>query len=150
MRKELVIGGKRIVLNGTGKQIEGTEKRLMSLGITGMEDVDRVKIQQMLDNTTENAVVLYQGGTVYPCKRLVAELDRMKKSGSIVKMSNKMYDFLSLNFDIAHYNKQGYIATYNGEYGRMLQAIRPEMMRVPRWKTDVRNIVCKHLRIENN
>ena len=141
MTKKIVIGEAKITLIGTKSQIEKTEKLLNVVHINGYEKSDRLNIQQALDCSSGNAVVLYEGNTVYPSKALVNEFKRMKKSGSIEKMSNKMYEFMNLNFDIAHYNKAGYINEYNGSFVEMYDATAASMRTTPLWKSDVRNIL---------
>lgn len=145
MQKSIKINNSRnnpkIVLYGSSKQIEKTENLLCNLNLTGFKKEDRLKIQEVLDNSSGNATVLYEGNTVYPSKALVNEFKRMKKSGTIEKMSNKMYEFMSLNFDIAHYNKAGYIYEYNGSFAEMYAATAASMRTTPLWESDVRNIL---------
>ena len=141
--KEIVIKNSKITLCGSNSQITKTENLIVALDLIGDERIDRLAIQKALDDSTGNARVLYDGNTVYPLKSLLKELLRMRKTGSILKMSNKMYEFMSLNFDIAHYNKQGYIYTYNGCFNEMYNATKHQMKTTPMWQSDVRNILLQ-------
>ncbi|MBR5357434.1 MAG: hypothetical protein IK121_11000 [Lachnospiraceae bacterium] len=139
----------RITYYGSAKQKERSEALVNSLNLTGNEGADRLIIQEALDNATGTGIILYDGNTVYPSKKLVKELNRMKKTGSIEKMSNEMYKFLSTNFDIAHYNKFGFIDYYDGNFESMRQAILVNP-RIPSWHTDITKILkeaelCRNL-----
>lgn len=143
MYKQFHIDCIRISLSGTGKQIEETSHLLHMLDLTGNELEDRISIQKMLDSHSNMANVLYDGNTVYPSKSLLAELTRMKKTNSIQKMSNKMYEFL-MNFDIAHCDKGGFIRYYDGDYTKLVSGIHRYLLTVPARFTDVRYIVHQH------
>lgn len=121
---------------GSAKEQKEMETLVSALALTGNEALDRRLIQQALDDAgIRKATILYDGNTIYPSKGLVAEFKRMRKSGSIEKMSNLMYQFLNL-FDIAHYNKMGFIDYYDGSYRNMAVEILSSPMN-PRWRTDV-------------
>ena len=55
-----------------------------------------------------------------------------------------MYEFLSLNFDIAHYDKGGFTYEYDNSwedwYRRQVVKCR-EFDRIPQWRTDLRRII---------
>lgn len=121
---------------------EQTKQVIESLPLTGVEAKDRLIIQKALDSHKGMAAVSYDGNSVYPSQKLVKELLRMKKTGSIEKMSNDMYRFLSLNFDIAHYDKGGFIAYYDGSWPQFFgETLCYSMKRIPAWETDVRQIL---------
>ena len=139
MRKEMKLENvKKLYLYGTGAQISKAEGVLTELKLVGSEPLDRLVIQQAIDDKSLAADILYDGNTVYGYKKLAQELKRMKKSGSIEKMTDKMYHFLSLNFDIAHFNKGGFIDYYDGRYRNMLRGLS---LRTPSWRTDVAKIM---------
>ncbi len=131
----------KIVIFGSKKNIEEAKNALDAVKhlLTGMEGADRLHIQEAIDGANIKAHILYDGNTVYGYKKLAAEIKRMKKSGSIEKMTNAMYEFL-MNFDIAHYDKGGFIYYYNGSYQKLLEGIRWEVDRIPAWQTDVKRI----------
>lgn len=131
---------KYIKIYGTEKNIKETIEILNKLALTDVEAKDRLLIQEAIDVYDVKADILYDGNTVYGYKKLVAEINRMKKSGSIEKMTDRMYKFMSLNFDIAHYDKGGYIYYYNGSYNRMLDETEYDRSRIPGWQTDVKKI----------
>lgn len=121
---------------------EQTKQVVESLPLTGIEPKDRLIIQKALDSHKGMAFVSYDGNSVYPSQKLVKELLRMKKTGSIEKMSNDMYKFLSLNFDIAHYDKGGFIGYYDGSWPEFFgETLRYSMKHIPAWETDVRQIL---------
>lgn len=47
---------------------------------------------------------------------MIKEFVKLILSDDISNMSDLMYKFLHLNFDIAHYNKHGYIEYYNKKF----------------------------------
>lgn len=121
---------------------EQTKQVVESLPLTGIEAKDRLMIQKALDSHKGMAAVSYDGNSVYPSQKLVKELMRMKKTGSIEKMSNDMYKFLSLNFDIAHYDKNGFIDYYDGSWTQFFgETLCYSMKRIPAWETDVKQIL---------
>lgn len=130
----------KIAIYGSKKDIEHAKSVLDNLTLCGAEAKDRLTIQNAIDEYNIKAAILYDGNTVWGYKKLVAEIKRMKKSGSIEKISNNMYEFLRLNFDIAHYDKQGYIYYYDGSYSNLLKGIKYEIERTPQWKSDVKRI----------
>lgn len=134
---------KKIRVCGKGAaKIKATEDVLFSLPLTGKEGSDRLLIQKALDEHSGMASVLYDGNTVYASKKLVKELKKMAQTGSLEKMTDAMYQFLSLNFDIAHYNKRGFIDYYDGLWGKFLmETLSYSIHRIPGWETDVRKIV---------
>lgn len=116
-----------IELIGTAAQIKKTKEALSNICITGVEMEDRLAIQKAIDSTGM-ASVMYAHNSVYPIK-LAKELSKMLKSGSIEKMSNEMYRFISTNYDIAHYSKQGFIEYYDGSVIKMLMGIKGDVQR---------------------
>ncbi len=87
------------------------------------------------------AGILYDGNIVYPYEKLKKELIRMKKTNSIRKMSKLMYEFLSLHFDIAHYNREGFIDYYDGEYSSLYnETLSYARKRIPARFSDINKI----------
>lgn len=144
MNKNNEIKGKRICYWGTEKNIIKAEEVINHLELTGNEEKDRLVIQEAIDKNNLKCAILYDGNTVYPFKSIVNELDKMRKTNSIKNISNEMYHFL-MNFDIAHYDKKGYIAEYDGSYLKMMEVVRNQMLQYPLRFSDVRKIVNKHL-----
>lgn len=144
MRKEIQVAGVRIVAIGRPSDVEKAIGVIQGVGVCGVEPRDREVIQTEIDNKDLKADIMYRGNTVYGAKKIVKELDRMRKTDRIDKMTDRMYNFLYLHFDIAHYNKQGYIAYYNGEYRRMVNGIKGALLTCPMWMTDVQKIIKEH------
>lgn len=131
-----------IKVYGTKKEQEKLTKILLQIAYTGEEAVDRRLIQEKLDQEGCKRGPLYRGNTVYPSQKLVKEFQKMKKTGSLKKMSKEMYKFLSLNFDIAHYDKSGYIAYYDESFSKLWEeTLKRRVTRCPGWKTDVQEIL---------
>jgi hypothetical protein len=133
------------------------------------ESKARLEIQRLIDEQGLKAPILFDGNTVWSKTRIISNLQRIiehgtlynKKKprwtpiGSMLRMptvgdcplSDYFYDFLHLNCgSIAHYSKQGWVATYPtvddlkqffkcNEYGKRV------LDDVPGWKTDVKRIV---------
>lgn len=108
-----------IMVYGTKKAVSTAFEVLDKLELTGDKMKDCLLIQQAMDEGRLKADCLYDGKTVYPYYKLVKEFKRFIETGSIEKMSKLMYKFLYLNFDIAHYNYNGYIAYYDGKWERL-------------------------------
>lgn len=148
MRKEYWRNTK-IAIYGTAKVIQATEAILDKLeGLEGdivgyrlhNEGSIRQILQDAIDTYKIKASILVDGNTVYPYKSIVKEYDKLKKSGSLEKMTDAFYEFLHLNFDIAHYNKGGYIAQYSNSFSDMKNAVLDQAY-TPGWKTDVQRIL---------
>lgn len=63
----------------------------------------RLQIQKAMERTPVKATILVDGNTVYPYGPIIKEFRMLRKSGALEKMSDRFYEFLYLNFDIAHY-----------------------------------------------
>ncbi len=138
MRKEYKF---KISVSGTIAQVDAAIVSLDTLALTGSEPQDRLLIQQAIDQHNLRASILYDHNLVWPFKRLMKEFRRYDKCGSIEKLSNFFYDFLYLGCDdIAHYNKNGYIEYYDGNFPR----VKHEVIfasRVPGWHTDLQHVL---------
>ena len=55
-------------------------------------------------------------------------------------MSQHFYEFLYLNFDIAHYSRQGYIDTYHNSFREMYYAVLANAS-TSKWRTDLQKIL---------
>ena len=148
MRKEYA-KNKKIALYGTTKAIAEAEAVLDRLdGMEGEvigrrmqnEGEIRLKIQNAIDSHNLKATILVDGNTVYPYIKIIREYEKLKKSGTLEKMSNEFYKFLHLNFDIAHYDKNGYIATYNNNFAELKREII-DSATTPGWHTDLQRIL---------
>lgn len=121
---------------------EKTRALIENLPLTGNEGQDRLLIQQAINSATGVSDVIYGGNTVYPSNKIVKELIKMKKTDSLEKMTDRMYKFLSLNFDIAHYNKQGFISNYDGSWSQFwCECMERSIRYIPKRYTDVVRIL---------
>jgi len=141
MRKEVTLelkyGKAKIAFFGSGTEVDKSLNELNNITLTGKEGDDRLVIQEAIDDGRIKADVMYDGNTVVGYNKLAKELMRFRKTGSIEKMTNAMYNFLTTGYDIAHYDKQGFIAYYNGSFREMCRGLD---VNSPSWKTDVKEL----------
>jgi hypothetical protein len=115
----------------------------MAPALIGDETTDRLAIQKWIDKNGFKPAVLYDGNNVVSKDRIITELKKILKRGTLHPMSDYFYQFLTLNAgSIAHYNKSGWIAEYGdsaaqlckfflcNEYGQDIVSNQPH------WKTD--------------
>lgn len=111
--------GTPLMLYGNKVNLDASFLVLDDLNLTGDSTKDCLLIQDALDEGRIKADCLYDGRRVYPYKKLVKEFKKCIQRNSIEGMSKLMYDFLYLNFDIAHYDYHGYIDYYDGKWNRL-------------------------------
>lgn len=142
-------GNKKLAIYGTKKAIEEAKQMLDAIPDLDMEMSGyrfaregklRLQIQDAMERGTTKANILVDGNTVYPYGIILKEFRRLKKSGSMEKMTDRFYQFLHLNFDIAHYNKGGYIDTYNNDFHLMYDQVLARAS-TPAWHTDIQRIL---------
>jgi len=148
MRKEYG-RNKKIAIYGTSKAIAEAEAVLNSLEGLESEIIGsrlhneggiRLKIQDAIDAHNIKANILVDGNTVYPYKKTIKQYEQLKKSGKLEKMTDFFYMFLSSNFDIAHYDKNGYVWHYDNDFSAMHKAVL-DTASTPGWYTDVQRIL---------
>lgn len=146
---EYYMDNRKIAIYGSKKEIEAAKEMLDSIPdldteMTGFRFVRegklRLQIQDAMERMPVKADILVDGNTVYPYSPIIKEFRRLKKSGTLEKMTNRFYQFLHLNFDIAHYNKQGYINTYGNSFREMYKQVLANA-RTPGWHTDLQRIL---------
>jgi len=143
------IRNEKIVIYGSQKDIvaaeaiidtiDGLEAQLIGDRLVN-EGAVRLKLQNALDVYGVKATILVDGNTVYPFAKIVKQYEMLKLRGTLEKMSNEFYEFLSINFDIAHYNKSGYIETYNNDFATLKREIIDKATTSGRY-TDVQRIL---------
>ena len=69
-RTEILINNKRINLYGSKAVIEKEKQVLESLKLTGIENKDRLIIQDCIDKNKLKSDILYEGNTVYPFEKI--------------------------------------------------------------------------------
>ncbi len=140
---------KKIKISGTAKAIADAEAVLDTVDCLEGEFVGyrlnnegkiRLKIQESLDTHNLKASIMVDGNNVYPYRKIISQYDQLKKSGKLEKMTDAFYQFLYLNFDIAHYDKGGYIDYYNNDFWAMKRAVLDNAT-TPGWHTDVQRIL---------
>jgi len=147
MRKEYE-KNKKIAIYGNTKEISAAEAVLDT--ITGLESQMlgrrllnegeiRLKIQDAIDTYKLKAHILVDGNTIYPYQKIIKQYEQLKKSSKLEKMTNDFYNFLHTNFDIAHYDKNGYIAHYGNDFSAMKTVL--DNATTPNWHTDVQRIL---------
>ena len=139
---------KSVRISGGKKEIDAAEKMLDSISdidkeipqfYPAREGEARLQIQEAMEKFSVKASILVNGNTVYPYSVIIKEYRRLKKSGKLERMTNRFYDFL-MNFDIAHYSKNGYIDYYGNDFGEMYGQVLAHAD-TPRWHTDVQRIL---------
>lgn len=113
-RIEILINNKRINLYGSKAIIDKEKPMIENLKLTGIENNDRLIIQNCIDENKLKSDILYEGNTVYPFEKIVKEYRKLQRDYSLENLSNNMYHFfMNACGDIAHYDKTGYRCYYN-------------------------------------
>lgn len=150
-RFESIVYGKRITVYGTENDAVSAMSVIETLPFTGNEARDRIIIQDGLKNEVclKKCNVLYAGNAVYPYDEIVNEFKRLMKKGELSGMSVRFYEFLHLNFDIAHYDRRGYIAYYNNSFVELWDRLLSTKLRysIPDWRSDLQRIADEMLKI---
>ena len=142
---------KKIAIHGSEKEIDAAIRMLDSIPGLDMEEGGfgfareghlRLQIQDMMERMPIKATILVDGNTVYPYGIIIKEFRRLKEAGTLQKMSKRFYEFLYLNFDIAHSDKYGYITTYNNRFKNMYDSVLAKgKVHIPGWHTDLQKIL---------
>jgi hypothetical protein len=102
----------------------------------------RLALQSEMDNRQFNFsgdFLLINGNSVYSYAKIKREVATIKRNNSTSKISKYFYEFMHLNFTIAHYNIEG----WKHEYPTWDEVQRlPFQGFIPHWKTDVQRIVA--------
>ncbi len=100
----------------------------------------RLKLQRFLDEKKVRNWVLVNGNSVWSFDRIVKEMERIKRRGTTEGISDYFYEFMYLNFTIAHYNKNGWIYAYP-TYSDVMEILLKRQNDIPGWHTDLIRIV---------
>ena len=148
MRKEYE-RNKKIAIYGSAKiiadaeaildKLDGLEGEMLGYRLNNEGEI-RLIIQEAIDAYNIKATILVDGNTVYPYAKIIKQYENLKKSGTLEKMTDEFYKFLHLNFDIAHYDKNGYIYHYDNNFAVMKKAVL-DKAHTPSWHTDVQRIL---------
>ena len=113
-RIEIIINNRRIKLYGSKSIIEKEKPIIENLKLVGIEDKDRIIIQNCIDESKLKSDILYEGNIVYPFEKIVREYRRLQRDYSLGKLTDNLYHFfMNACGDIAHYDKNGYRCYYN-------------------------------------
>lgn len=146
-RIELNKNNKRITFFGSNNVIESDKNIIDNLPLTGNESNDRILIQKCIDNNNLKSEILYEGNTIYSFKKIVKEYRNLQKSGTLDKLTNKMYLFFTNACgDIAHYNINGFRDYYNNSLENLESKLLGRDTFIPRWCSDLDRIF-KELKI---
>lgn len=116
-------------------------------GIIGKPEGDIRLILMRLPITA--VTVLVNGNSVWDPDKILVNLRLILSTGKVEKMSDYLYKFLSLSCgSIAHYNKAGWVDAYPTVghlmgFFKMNEFCERVLDYVPRWATDVREIVTQ-------
>lgn len=144
---ELNKNNKRITFYGSNSVIESDKNTIDKLPLTGDEASDRLLIQKCIDDNNLKSSILYDGNTVYSFKKIVKEYRNLQKSGSLEKLTDKMYHFFTNACgDIAHYNVNGFKGYYNNSLRNLESQLLNRDTFIPRWHSDLDRIF-KELKI---
>ena len=157
-----------IRLIGSKLEVEAAEEALNELDINLSEDKLRPEIQKLIEQRKLKAAILYKGNSIWNRQRIIRNLKQIVKAGVLyreppgydqvgsmlrfpsrgrTRLTKYFYEFLHLCCgSIAHYNINGWVATYptvedlrgffrKNEFGRRV------LEDVPEWQTDVKIIV---------
>lgn len=149
-RNEIDIKNGTISLYGTPKDNSSAIAAIQKLELTGIQSKDRLLIQEALKDEPclKKQQILYNGNTVYAFEPIVREFKRIKKKGDLSSMSNGFYQLLAIHFDIAHYNKNGFVYFYNDSFDELWSRMLSKAVRnIPDWYTDLQRIADEFIRL---
>lgn len=149
--KHITIKNQKISFYGTSKEIDFAVSVVEKLTLTGVEAKDRLVIQEALKNEPcfKKHGVMYAGNTVYPFELVVKEFKRLMKKGTLSEMSDKFYQLLAVKFDIAHFNKMGFVYYYRDSFEDLWErCLSRELHNIPDWYTDLQKIADELLSIK--
>lgn len=143
---ELNINGKIISMYGTNLILQCEKDIIEKLNLTGNEYIDRLIIQECIDDNRLRAEILYDGNTVYSFEKTVKEYRKLQKSGTLDNLSKNMYDFFMYACgDIAHYDIAGYKCYYDYSFRKLENELLSQNWTASRF-TD-RDRIFKELKI---
>jgi hypothetical protein len=161
----------KIRIIGSKKDVELAEKAVKAIsGIDTMAEPEaRLKIQEVMDNQSLKADILFDGNGVTSLTRIIRNLNqiiehgtlydrnrpRLIPIGSMLRMpsvgdcilSDYFYEFLHLDCgSIAHYNKQGWVCEYPTlddlkAFFKKNEYGERVLDDIPEWKIDAKRIV---------
>ena len=113
-RIEIIKNNRKIKLYGNKAIVEKEKTIIENLNLTGLEDKDRIIIQDCMDENKLKSDITYEGNTVYSLKKIVRNYRKLQKDNSLENLTNAMYNFfMNACGDIAHYDKEGYRCYYD-------------------------------------
>ena len=128
------------------KKLVGNEISVTSEGAT-VESL-RLLLQEQLDKNKFNFdddFVLVEGNSIWSYKKIIKEIDAIRKADSTAGITGYFYKFMHLNFTIAQNNMKGWMVAYPS-FDTVMTLLSKQT--VPEWKTDVARIL-KEITKEN-
>ncbi len=144
MSERLEVPNTKITLHGTRQEIKRAMNYFNQANIHSKLSSDESSDRLMLMNEFVPVIkctISYNGNTVWNKEKLICDFKRILNNG-MHSLSDYLYEFFHLSCgSIAHFNKQGWIATYptlaslrnffiKNEYGEAVIA------HIPSWQTD--------------
>lgn len=112
--------GKQISIYGSKAMIEKAQRYIESLELSGIENKDRLIIQQCIDDNKLGAKIIYDGNTVYPFEKIVKMYRKLQKEETLTNLNHEMYYFfMNACGDIAHYDLSGYRIYYDDSFRKL-------------------------------
>ena len=78
-RIEIIKNNRKIKLYGNKAIVEKEKTIIENLNLTGLEDKDRIIIQDCIDKNKLKSDITYEGNTVYSFKKIVRSYRRLQK-----------------------------------------------------------------------
>ena len=135
MRKKLTA---KIDVIGSKNEVAKVELFLDNIEEAKKEYNYRLILQDYIDTTGNNITIMHEGNHVWSKKRVLRDFKRIMKNYNADNFTDYLYQFMHLNFTIAHYDKYGWLATYQTKQ-EFLHVI--DHRKIPAWKKDVISIV---------
>jgi len=146
----------KITYSGSERDIKQAADILKQLNLTRMKEPKaRLKIQEIIDEYNLRATVLVDGNIVWSKKKILRNLDRIMKHGTLYNvdqrkppiLSQYFYQFLHLDCgSVAHYDIHGWVHKYPTivhlkEFFRKNEFGKRVLDDIPKWHTDAIEIV---------
>ncbi len=112
--------GKKISIYGSKAMIEKAQRYIELLELSGIENKDRLIIQQCIDDNKLGATIMYDGNTVYPFEKIVKMYRKLQKEETLTNLNHELYYFfMNACGDIGHYDLSGYRIYYDDSFRKL-------------------------------
>jgi len=146
----------KITYSGSERDIKQAANILKQLNLTRMKEPKaRLKIQKIIDKYNLKATVLLDGNVVWSKKKILRNLDRIMKHGTLYNenqrkppiLSRYFYQFLtSCCGSVGHYDVYGWIHKYSTiehlkKFFKKNEFDKRVLDDIPEWQTDAIEII---------